>query len=308
MSESIISVIIPSYNAAKYLPQAINSVLAQTYRQFEIIVIDDGSTDDTQKVITEYSDSVIYIRQPNSGPSAARNKGIQISRGDYIAFLDADDLWVPNKLEDQLIAFQGSKNCAFVCSDWSYFDGEERINVSTLKNYEAWNCKADFELMIRENFVLTSSVMVDRQMLSKAGLFWEKLRGAEDRHMWLRLLQHGDAVVCKEILAYKRSHPGNVSSTLNFVRDQIEMVQDVLTWDTVIKNPDRKSILEARYRQIKAGLGYALAKQKNYEESADLYLSLFYDGFERWHSGTRFFIYSVLGKIRRIRKQGEKGK
>src|SRR5262249_23742907 len=97
-----VSVVIPSYNSAKYLRDAVDSVLKQTFRDFEVVVVDDGSTDDTQAVICRYVSSVRYIRQDNSGVADARNRGIEASRGHYIAFLDADDTWLKHKLEVQL--------------------------------------------------------------------------------------------------------------------------------------------------------------------------------------------------------------
>jgi glycosyltransferase involved in cell wall biosynthesis len=88
-----VSVIIPTYNSARYLPEAIESVLAQTYRDFEIVVIDDGSTDNTKEVVAPYLDRIIFLEVPNGGPAKARNRAIRKSSGEYVAFLDADDIW-----------------------------------------------------------------------------------------------------------------------------------------------------------------------------------------------------------------------
>jgi glycosyltransferase involved in cell wall biosynthesis len=102
----LISVIIPVYNAERYLAEAVESVLAQTYRPLEVIVIDDGSTDSSAAIIKKYALLVTYFYQPNAGSSAARNRGVRFSKGEYLAFLDADDLWVEDKLELQMRAFQ----------------------------------------------------------------------------------------------------------------------------------------------------------------------------------------------------------
>src|SRR5215470_11833569 len=101
-----VSVIIPSYNSVKYLRDALDSVLSQTFRDFEVLVIDDGSTDDTRVVIRRYGEAVRYIYQQNSGVAAARNRGISESRGQYVAFLDADDTWRQDKLEAQVTALR----------------------------------------------------------------------------------------------------------------------------------------------------------------------------------------------------------
>jgi glycosyltransferase involved in cell wall biosynthesis len=106
-----VSVIIPTYNSANYLTQAVDSVLAQTFRDNEILVVDDGSTDETEDVMRRYNSPVRYIRQKNGGVASARNRGIAESRGRYIAFLDADDTWYPIKLERQLAALDNRSDC-----------------------------------------------------------------------------------------------------------------------------------------------------------------------------------------------------
>lgn len=102
MAEPLISVVIPTYNRAHYVCEAIDSVLAQTYKNIEIIAVDDGSTDNTKDIIQQYSSRIKYIYQNNAGPSAARNNGIKQSNGDLIAFLDSDDIWLAEKLERQV--------------------------------------------------------------------------------------------------------------------------------------------------------------------------------------------------------------
>ena len=99
MKKPLVSVIIPTYNSAGYIEEALESVFEQTLQDFEIIVVDDGSTDGTGEVLRKYGDRIRYIYQENNGPASARNGGIRVARGEYIAFLDADDLWVSTKLE-----------------------------------------------------------------------------------------------------------------------------------------------------------------------------------------------------------------
>ena len=104
--EKSISVIIPTYNRVKFLPEAIESVLAQTYPYFELIIVDDGSDDNTASLVQSYDQDIIYVRQKNRGPAAARNRGVQAARFNYLAFLDSDDRFVENKLAVQLRAMQ----------------------------------------------------------------------------------------------------------------------------------------------------------------------------------------------------------
>ena len=102
MCRPLVSIIIPTYNCARYLPEAVNSALGQTCNSLEVIIIDDGSADETQEVLKPYSDRILYLYQANKGVSAARNRGIAMAQGEFIAFLDADDVWLPEKLEKQL--------------------------------------------------------------------------------------------------------------------------------------------------------------------------------------------------------------
>ena len=117
-----VSVIVPTYNSARFLVDAINSVLAQTFKEFEVWVIDDGSTDETEALMRAQRPPVHYIRQKNLGVAAARNRGIEESSGKYVAFLDADDTWAPRKLEYQIDALRNNDNCRACYSAFSIAD------------------------------------------------------------------------------------------------------------------------------------------------------------------------------------------
>ena len=119
MKTPVVSVVIPTYNCGRYIEEAVNSVLSQTYRSLEIIVVDDGSTDDTAGRLEKYTDRIRFVSQKNSGPSRARNVGMELSTGEYIAFLDADDRWLPEKLERQLACFQELEGIEMVFSGFS---------------------------------------------------------------------------------------------------------------------------------------------------------------------------------------------
>ncbi len=156
-----VSVIIPTYNSANYLPEAIESVLAQTYKDFEIIVIDDGSTDNTKDVVAPYLDRIIFSEVPNGGPARARNRAIRESSSEYVAFLDADDIWYPDKLERQLTVFSENQHYSLVHSDASYtrtYSSQEgRTWFSIKKCVKAgWV----FSELLSENFIILSSVIV----------------------------------------------------------------------------------------------------------------------------------------------------
>jgi len=184
---SLVSVIIPTYNAYKYIGDALDSVLKQTYDNYEIIIIDDGSTDNTDKIIQTYlpNDKIHYIKIKHSGLAAvARNQGIKVSRGSYIAFLDADDTWSPNKLKEQIELFDD--HTALVYSDGEFID-QNRKYSARVKFHQG----IVFDKLILKNFIATSSVVVKKTILDKVGLFSEnpKLKVGEDYDLWLRISQ-----------------------------------------------------------------------------------------------------------------------
>src|SRR5438477_8352790 len=132
----LVSVVIPTFNSADYLVQAIQSVLAQTYQDFEIIVVDDASTDNTNGVLQSFADRICYVRQDRGGPSAARNRGILQARGELIAFLDADDLWRPTKLARQVDYLKCHPQACLVYTDFTRGSRPGSNNESRLRDFK----------------------------------------------------------------------------------------------------------------------------------------------------------------------------
>ena len=199
-----VSVIIPTYNSAQYLTAAIESVLQQTFKDFEVLVIDDGSTDNTSEIIKEFGDSVRYIYQENQGVSVARNTGIKNSKVKYVAFLDADDVWMPTKLEKQITAIKEnptSKACY-----------TEYISVSSdMKPQELrrMRCEDDIlsNLLLRGNVIgPPSSVLVERELIEELGGFDSNLSLSADWEMWIRLASVTEWTFVKEPLFMYRQH------------------------------------------------------------------------------------------------------
>lgn len=189
MANPLISVIIPTYNRTNYITQAINSVLRQTYMNFEIIVVDDGSIDNTKEIVASYVSGILkYVFQENSGPSAARNMGIRLARGEYIAFLDSDDLWDPQKLEIQTAMFRDDPALGIVFSNVRYVDGNDKIIRDSIaqKGYEFSGDYIKETLEIRFPFPSSSAVMIKKEVVEEVGLFDESLRLGEDGDLWLR--------------------------------------------------------------------------------------------------------------------------
>lgn len=183
-----ISVIIPTYNTAKYLPEAIESVLAQTYTDLELIVIDDGSTDNTKEVVAPFLDRIEFIETENYGPSKARNRAIRESSGEYVAFLDADDFWYPDKLDRQMTLFSKNRQYSLLHSDASetrpYLSQEDSTWFSGKKHIKAGLA---FSELLKQCFIILSSVIVKRECLERVGVFDEKLKCWEGYDLWLRI-------------------------------------------------------------------------------------------------------------------------
>lgn len=215
---SKITVIIPTYNSAKYIKEAVDSALSQTYKDIEIIVVDDGSTDNTKDVLKKYIDNgkIRYIYQANGGPASARNKGINNSSGEFIAFLDADDIWFPDKLKKQIPLFNNS-DIGLVYSDMEFFGDKfkycyysEILKRKMLKGYVYKN-------LILENFIPTSSVVIKRRILYDVGFFNEdrKLFAVEDYDLWLRITKKYKVDFINELLVKYRIHSHKISGSRN---------------------------------------------------------------------------------------------
>ena len=190
MSE--ISVIIPTYNRAEHVTKAIDSVLAQTYTDYEIIVVDDGSTDNTKELLLPYMDRIRYIYQENAGVSAARNNGIRAASGRWIAFLDSDDIWFPDKLSRQMgsLARTGAKVC-FTNVIWNSKEAGKSLRDETYKGkysddevfYEP------LELLFHRSSLhnVLSAVVIESRLLARVGCFDERISYGEDIRLFVRL-------------------------------------------------------------------------------------------------------------------------
>lgn len=206
-----VSVVIPAYNAARFLKDTIDTVLRQSFTDYEIIVVDDGSTDATASVARSFGERVRYFHQQNRGASAARNEGIRRATGKYIAFLDSDDLWTPEKLAAQVGILEKNPEIGLVYSDWSLTQDTGPARASFLETVPGVSGRV-FDELIQRGFVLTSTVLVRRGCLDDVGLFDETLPVVEDYDLWLRIAYRWKIVLIKDRLVTKRNWEGNLSS------------------------------------------------------------------------------------------------
>ncbi len=206
----VASVIIPTYNRASILPATLHSVCAQTFRQYEILVVDDGSTDGTEEALAGMRDRVIYRRVAHGGASIARNAGLAMACGEYVAFLDSDDLWDPRFLEAMAGALAAAPRAGFVYCDYGMFDEHGFIQARCLNEYEKLRGNL-FATLLRTDFLCTGGLLVRRDCFEKVGNFDPALPVAQDWDLWLRLALRCEAGYVDEPLLQVRSHATQIS-------------------------------------------------------------------------------------------------
>jgi glycosyltransferase involved in cell wall biosynthesis len=206
----LVSVVIATYNMGHYLPEAVRSVLAQSYLNVDVQIVDDGSTDDTPTIVRQWDahPRVRLHRQSNAGQAHAKNQGIALSRGDFIAFLDADDVWLPEKLARQMPLFAGRPEVGVVYSGYERMDGEGRpLPKGPTRMHRG---RVSGALLI-ENFVPFPSAVVRRERLERHGAFDETLGMGIDYDLWLRLSAHCQFDFIAEPTVRYRIWPGQMS-------------------------------------------------------------------------------------------------
>jgi glycosyltransferase involved in cell wall biosynthesis len=242
-----ISVIIPAYRVSAYIGEAIDSVLAQAADETEIIVVNDGSpdTDALERVLQRYGNRILYLKQENGGVSSARNAGIRLARREWLAFLDADDVWLPNYLETQLtyinehpvdmvfpnaIVFGDSVDAGRLTMDLAPFDGE-----------------ITFEKALAGDCTIFYCSLVRREMVMRVGLFDTGLRGSEDFNLWLRILKAGGRIGYHRtpLLRY-RKHEGSLTSDSVWMAERI--LESIARAEETIPMSAEEHAAAAKYR------------------------------------------------------------
>ena len=213
----LISVVMAAKNYARFLPTAVDSVFAQTIADWELVIIDDGSTDETPAAVRPYlrDPRVRYVRSDRLGQSRAKNLGERLSRGGFIAYLDADDAWLPTKLEKQLAVFAEHPECGVVFTARELIDDAGRtIAPNAQQTTTAFPRGHVFEQIFLKNFVCFSSAMVKKQVFDRVGGFDPNLDLAIDYDLWLRVARHYDFHGLAEPLTRYRTGHGNLSGKL----------------------------------------------------------------------------------------------
>lgn len=213
----MISVIIPTHNRSESLKKSIESVLNQTYKNIELIIVSDGSTDNTEQVVKEFQKFYNFIKLisviPNKGANNARNEGIRLAKGSYIAFLDDDDEWLPSKLENQIKIFDENSEVGLVYSGINVIYEEEKIQYNATGGTVG---DLSTDILLTNVIGSTSSVMVKKEVLNKSGLFDTELPAAQDYDLWIRICQNTKVGYVKEpgVNYYNNLNGNQISSNL----------------------------------------------------------------------------------------------
>ncbi len=207
-----VSVVIPAYNQAGYLAECIQSVLAQTYTDYEIIVVDDGSTDNTPNIVKSFSHAVRYVRQENQGLAGARNTGIREARGKYVALLDSDDAWLPTFLNSMMSLAKTTPEAAVLYCGIIYID-EWGCYLPQFGRMRVLPPEELYETLLRYNFLIPSTIVMDRSVVMAAGLFDVSFRRLQDWELWIRMLRQGYTIAgSDECLVRYRIHAKSLST------------------------------------------------------------------------------------------------
>jgi glycosyltransferase involved in cell wall biosynthesis len=269
-----VSVIIPSYNSAEVVGDAVESALNQSTPPGEIIVVDDGSTDETRTTIGRYGPKVRYIYQNNQGVAAARNRGIREARGEFVAFLDADDVWHPCKLERQVdvmsqfpeLVLLGTDSVSWPTEGFSTPSGSPVLQL------------VSFERMVVRNHLLTSSLIARRKALDQAGEFDVRLQGPEDYDMWLRIARFGELGNLRERLIGYRETPGSLSKHAHRMQAGMRLILEKLEASGTFAN--RRLLRRKAFAYFHFSCGYMHHAAGNKREAvANMLQSLLYYPF-----------------------------
>jgi glycosyltransferase involved in cell wall biosynthesis len=216
-----VSVVIPAYNSENLIAETIESVLNQTYQNYEIVAVDDGSTDCTLNVLRRYTPRVKILTKQNGGPASARNLAIQNSSGEYIAFLDNDDLWVEGKLEEQVAFLDKHSDIGLLFSEalmFSQENGKRRI----LRKI-GYTVNPTFYLLLFGNFIPSSTAVIRRACVDKVGLLNESLIGTDDYEYWMRIARTYPMAAIPKPLAYYRIHEGNYLGDGRHIEKELDL-------------------------------------------------------------------------------------
>lgn len=284
-----ISVVTQVYNHEKYIGECIESVLNQTYKDFEYIVVDDGSTDNTPQILKSFGKSIKHIRQENKGPASALNTAIKNASSEFIAWLASDDIFMPTKLEEQIAFFDANPGVDLTYTDFYIIDGNGEIKGEVRSPYYS-DKKTFLYNLLRGNFINGSSVMFKRDCIDKVGYFDEEMRYHADGDMWFRMLKYYKFGHVSRILLKYRWHDTNLSHNVKEMKNYLNVyykkvlsqyeLEDIFSKDIVKNHHKFKSYCYREVGEIlfnhglyKSAFSYTIQSLKTYPFSIRTYSS-----------------------------------
>lgn len=267
---------IPAYNAADYIAHALESVRAQTMQDFEVIVVDDGSTDNTHEVVKSILPAARYFTQSNQGAAAARNFGVAQARSELIAFLDSDDIWLPEKLMRQVQQFDRDRELAMAFTESVTFD-EQGVYPNPYSKRERLMSGDLVRNIFLFSYVGTPTVMIRRDVFESVGGFDTNLRASEDDNLWIRVASTAKVILIDDVLVHVRLRSGSLTSSGSTLYDGIDA---------------HMRLLRAKYPTLAARIGRRAFRQK---KARNHYMRgyMLFDGHER-RSASAYFVRSFL--------------
>ncbi|MFQ3189793.1 MAG: glycosyltransferase involved in cell wall biosynthesis [Paraglaciecola sp.] len=272
-----VSVIIPMFNAQNFILETLKNLFLQTFNDFEVVIINDGSTDNSFSLVKQVDDPrIVLIEQKNSGVSVARNTAIMHARGEFVAFLDADDLWHTAKLDIQVKQLEHHPDIDFCYTDRDLFDDIEDLNLSVEVDSDSIEKQQLFPLLLKHNHIHCSSVMVRRTIFAKIGLFDVMLAASEDSDLWIRAAKSNTVLRIASVLSFYRRHDTNTINSIKFRRNRV--FAELLFYARWIRNPAGRVILADNIKGNSHALAYEEESLQNHCQALRYFCLAFFFG------------------------------
>jgi glycosyltransferase involved in cell wall biosynthesis len=302
----LLSVVIPAYNSARFIGEAIESVLAQGHSEIELLVVDDGSTDDTAQLVARHGNPVTLIRQANAGAAVARNTGMRAARGRYIAFLDADDVWLPGKIDAQLAHLEQHRDVSLCCTRWDLLHPDSS-GTYVIDPPESGRSASDFRSystltyadLLLDCDVWTSTVVVKRELIHQMGGFDPALRRGQDYDYWLRASRVTPIHRLDASLALYRMGSGHAKKFPDKNWELAVVNKALEQWGAT--GPEGRGLSPRQVRrrlwQLHFRFGYGQLSLGRLGAAQEAFLAALRQ--RPWHAGTfRYFLVSTFSKWR----------
>lgn len=294
---SKVSILVPTYNCSKYLPKAIESALKQTYQDFEIIIINDGSTDNTADIVQQFVNNnpgkIKYIYQENKGLAVARNTGLDAASGEYIALLDADDCWLPHRLADGVKIMQANPDVGLVHGNITRISPTDEIIDTPIRETQYLNGHIFENIYLRKAHISCPTVLFRKECCKTAGVFDPELTrlGCEDRDLWLRIAKKYKFLYLDQVLSYYRVSDTSMSQNVEkMTKARLYVIDKYCP-----PNAQDKTLRNKALAKIYHDLGDYFLLKKNYSDARSQYgESLKYNVFRFWTWLN--ILKSILGK------------